>query len=254
MTITPHEITSAWGDLIRVRPYGADREIITMPWAYGSGRVLTLLTERMSPDVYTVSDAGLSASELADCGVDVSSQRAVKSWNAVLRHMDVPPSMTAKPWEIQAETDRAGLSHAINVVAEACLRADGLSVLAAPASRRSFSERVTSTIAGAGLTVVPLARIPVRHGGARHVTCLVENEGKRDVFVWALSANDQNLSHDRAYSVFGGAVGSLRREQLVSAVEGALAHWEAPLLRSLEEVSVITAESGLVDAVRTAAA
>lgn len=219
-------------------------ELVGLPWDLSDGEPVVIGVERLSEDLFNVTDRGLAAASLTSADVDLSKRGPVRSFQAVQCGIARAPmlSRSGGEFEIGASTDEAALGDVIVEVGEAVLRADALRVLGSSRRRPRFAGRIIRVASELNLAVQPQALMPLRfEGHQRPVSCRVSGE-LSSVFVQAVGASKGAApSYDHARSVFADAAATVRR---MTAVENGarLDGWQRDALR---EVSSLVDEPDL---------
>jgi hypothetical protein len=219
-------------------PY-EDGELISLPATFASGALVTVLAT-ISGGVATVTDRGLTADELGDFGLDLSSGRAARSFIAVRDSTGLAPAFGAEEWEITARVDAADIAIAVQAVADAAIRADGLRALAQTERVASFAEKTIDRIS-ITTAVVPRAKLPGKHGSDRKVTLSYLGRDSQNYYVQALAGRDNETrirSYDHASGLFLGASPSITHRVAL------LQHgrWERWQVENLTEVCKVIDE------------
>lgn len=234
-------ISRAYVEGTEVRPYGSAYLVYT-PVSLEGGQVVTVYVEEIGEDVFNLSDRGQVTDELALAGVDLATNvQAARSWVAVKRSLDLSPAIgDVGEFELSASASGDMIGRAVMRLSETALRAEGLKAFAPHRSRRSFRERVISTAGERGLAVVPKSKLPIRGGVRREVTCRVD--GKRSVYVQALSAVSAMEGYDHARSIFTDS--RIAPTSKVAAIQDAakVSQWQ---IDALSEVSTVVFEKEL---------
>lgn len=211
-------------------------ELITLPTAFASG---TLVTVHVVVDqgVVTITDRGLTAEELCDAGLDMQSPRVARSFDAARDSTGLAPAFGSADWEITASADVGDIAIAIQSVADAAIRADGLRVLATAKRSSSFA---TQTIDRVSVRTAVLLRAPMpgKHGSSRQVTLSYGGRDEQPYFVQALSGGDKEArirSYDHASGLFFGATPELTH-RVALLQKGAWERWQIETLRDLCQV------------------
>ncbi|MDV7357688.1 hypothetical protein R4282_32360 [Rhodococcus oxybenzonivorans] len=214
---------------------------VAMPQTFSSGALLSVEVAVFG-DRVEVTDRGLAADQLHDLGIDINRGAGNRSFQAVINSTGLSPAFNAEPWEITASAERGDIAIAIQAVADAAMRADGLSALARAPRKRSFADRIVHSIGELNLQVVPKAPILGRHGGKRQVTARVDV--REQYYLQALpgqSAQQRMDSYDHASGLFLDAVPS--KDHRVAVIEEG--KWEAWQVSSLKQICKVTDESEL---------
>ncbi len=193
-------------DSLEVVPYGGG-ELVSLPTTFSSGAMLSVLVT-IDGGIASVTDRGLAADELTDAGVDLQSSRVFQSFSAVRGSTGLVPMFGAEPFEISASVDVEDVAIAIQAIADAAMRADGLRVLSATTRAVSFADRSIERV-NARTPVIPRAPMLGRHGEKRVVTFSYTGRGDVSYYVQALSGKDpdaRSRSYDHASGLFLGAL------------------------------------------------
>lgn len=233
------EIVKGYRETLKAVPYG-DGHLISLPTTFASGNLVTLLVT-IDGGVVTVTDRGLAAEELTDVGLDFSSGRLARSFAAVRDSTGLAPMFGAEEWELTASADAADIAVAIQAVADAAIRAEGLRALAASRRSVTFADRAIHRVA-ARTAVVPRARMPGKHGAARPVTLSYKGRDRENYYVQALAGRDSDTrirAYDHASGLFLGATPSLSH-RVALLQEG---DWEPWQVHNLTEVCKVIDET-----------
>lgn len=207
----------------------------------------------ISHGVATITDRGVTADQLEDAGVNVDDQpRAARSFAAVRDSIGLPFAIGAGPWEIASSVDVGDIAIAVQVLADAAIRADGLRVLGSGNRATSFADKSVSRLS-ARTAVVPKAKMPGRHGGDRQVTLAYKGNDDARFYVQALSGSDKDSrtrSYDHASGLFLGAPPDQKHRVALRQN----ASWELSLINNLREVCQVVDEDEIDDFVSSTAA
>lgn len=198
------DIVTGYRDCLAATDYG-DGHLVSLPATFESGNLVTVLISR-TDGVATVTDRGLAADELAIAGLDLTG-RAARSFAAVRDSTGLAPMFGADDWEISASVDAADVAIAVQAVADAVIRADGLRALVTAARPASFGDKTIARFA-AHAAVVPRDKMPGKHGAMRRVTFSYRGRDEAQYYVQALAGRDTETrvrSYDHASGLFLGA-------------------------------------------------
>lgn len=243
-------IVKGYAETLKAVPYG-DGHLISLPTTFTSGNLMTVLVTFESGAV-SVTDRGLTADELSDAGLDLSSGRVARSFSAVCASTGLPPVFGAENWEITASADAADVAIAVQAVADAAMRADGLRALATSSRSATFAEVAVARVA-ARTAVVPHAKMPGKYGAIRRVTLSYVGHDNESYYVQALAGRDRESrvrSYDHASGLFLGAAPSITHRVAL------LQHgdWESWQVKNLGEVCRVIDEEEADDFIAATAA
>lgn len=231
-------IADGYRDSLAAVPYG-DGELISLPATFASGALVTVLAV-IADDVATVTDRGLAADELADAGLDISTGRVARSFAAVRNSTGLAPVFGAENWEITASVDAADIAIAVQAVADAAIRADGLRALAKSRRLADFAEQSVDLISHR-TSVIPRAKMPGVHGSLRRVTLSYPGRDHKPYYEQALPGRDSETrvrSYDHASGLFlGAAPDLLHRVALLQQGD-----WELWQVKNLSQVCQVVEE------------
>lgn len=224
-------------------PYGQGRELLVTPWDFEDGATVTMLVERLGSDHYLLTDRGLVADRLADCGVDLDRPAPSKSWAAI---RDSLPRLLAEPspFELAATASSSDLGQVAAELASRMMQAEGLNVLGHRRRPSGFSASIMRQASEAGLATIPRAKVTNKHGGKREVSFGVRGE-RDDRFVVALSGQSNSFmpEHDRAKIAFDDVINLAVSQKVVALSSRATPQaWQ---LASLREVASVVEEHDL---------
>ncbi|AOT25780.1 hypothetical protein SEA_TORTELLINI_35 [Mycobacterium phage Tortellini] len=231
-------IVDGYRDSLSAVPYGDDSTLISLPATFASGEMLSLLIT-VTAGLVNVTDRGQTADVLLDYGVDRTKGRAAASFDAVRRSVGLPPVFGSADWEITAAVDPSDVAIAVQAVADAAMRADGLRVLARDTRSASFADKSVRRISER-TAVVPRARIPGRHGGQRPVTLSYPGKDGGDYFLQALASRDSETrltAYDHASGLFMNAQPELSH-RIALLEDGSWEPWQIKGLKSICRVVV----------------
>ncbi|WP_156686773.1 hypothetical protein [Mycobacterium sp. Marseille-P9652] len=232
-------IVKGYRETLKAVPYG-DGHLVSLPTTFASGNLVTVLVT-IDDGVVTVTDRGLAADELSDAGLDFSSGRLARSFAAVRDSTGLPPMFGAEEWELTAAADAADVAVAIQAVADAAIRAEGLRALAGSRRSATFADRAIDRVA-ARTPVVPRARMPGKYGPGRLVTLSYAGRDSENYYLQALAGRDSDTrirSYDHASGLFLGATPSLNhRVALLQKGD-----WEPWQVHNLTEVCKVIDET-----------
>lgn len=236
MTTTIEALVNEYRDALHVQPYG-DGELLLLPATFVGGEPVEVLITRDGTHI-SVTDRGTAADALADVGVDLSG-RARKSFEAIVKAIDLSPAFGAEWWEISVSTDQEGLAAAIQAVSDASMRADGLRALGGGRRRRSFGDVVVNA-AAQHTAVVPRASMATRRGDAQRQVTL-KFDGRREgeqFYLQALSSRDaeaRSHAYDHASGLFLAAEPD-QHHRVALLQDGPWERWQEDALRDVCEV------------------
>jgi len=231
-------IAQGYRDSLSAVPYRGG-ELVSLPAAFTSGTLVTVHVV-ISQDTVTVTDRGLTADELCDAGLDLQTTRVARSFAAVRDSTGLPPAFGSEDWEITASADIGDIAIAIQSVADAAIRADGLRVLSTVKRRMTFADRALRKFLDRA-AVVPHPKMPGKYGSNRQVTLSYGGKDELPYYVQALSGGDNEArvrSYDHASGLFLGATPDMSH-RVALLQQGA---WEAWQVRNLGEVCRVIEE------------
>jgi hypothetical protein len=232
-------IVKGYRDALEAVPYG-DGHLISLPTTFASGNLVTVHVA-IEGGVVTVTDRGLAAEELADVGLDFSSGRLARSFAAVRDSTGLAPMFGAEEWELTASADAADIAVAIQAVADAAIRAEGLRALSVSRRSVTFADRAIRQLS-TRTPVVPRAKMPGKYGAERLVTLSYKGRDSQNYYVQALAGRDsetRSRSYDHASGLFLGATPSVtHRVALLQKGE-----WESWQVNNLTEVCKVVEET-----------
>lgn len=243
-------IADSYRQMLTSVPYG-DATLVTTPTAFTSGDMLTLHVT-LSHDLATVTDRGQATGVLEDYGVDWTKGRARDSIAAIRRSIGLPPVFGSQDWELTASVDPADVAIAVQAIADAAMRVDGLQVLARTARASSFADLSVQRVASRA-AVVPRAKMPGKYGEHRQVTLSYPGSDGDDYFVQALGSRDRDTrtaGHDHASGLFLNAAPTVSH-RIALLQSGSWEDWQ---VKNLQTVCRVVDEADVDEFVQGTAA
>lgn len=179
-----------------------DGELLVTPWTFRDGEPVVVYVHEIDRDVYLVTDRGQATDNLMVAGLDFDRAVVARSWDAVQSSLELGLPIDPSHWELRTASHGTELGDAINRVAEAALRADGLRALSSTRAKQPrFNEWVIRAASDRGLTVVPNAELRSNLGIRRKVS--VQIKGREDAYVQAIGVTQDSWdAYDRTRSLF----------------------------------------------------
>lgn len=226
-------VSQAFTSSLASNKHGAG-ELVTMPIALGNGNLVQVYVERVSDELWFVSDEGQTAGELALAGVNLSSQKnAAASWEALVRSLPISPPVLRDhvgDYVLAGQVESGRLGIAMLAIAEAAVRGDGLRALAPGYRARRFRDVIVQSAGRHDLPVLIDAPMPTHHGGSRRVS--VKVAGAQDTYLQAISGKGSVIDgFDKAQAVLSSA--NVPKERLVAVLARSvrLEAWQWETLR-----------------------
>lgn len=207
-----------------------------------------ILSVRRAPGGWLVSDDGSTLSGLANVGTAIDSPIFTSAWDALARPAGpfVPDDRGTDDGQILAWATDENLGQALNAVAMAAVRAEGLNHIRERSTGQRFptqvSGRISFLLSDSGLSsrgVTCGHTVSLRSGRSKHVTASVETGGVTLAAFQAVNGKDsgsRERSFEHAYTLLSQA--QIDHDSRFAVVDD-IRDWDRSIIGELEEASIV---------------
>lgn len=224
---------------VRVRDRG-DTQLVCLPLALSDGHLVQVAATRVDGDVWALSDRGQAAMALWDEGIDLSSGVPARSWDALLRAIDLPPAMGAPEDEyiLSMGSTSGSLGTDVLRLGEAILLADGLRALKRPPQRSRIARRIIAAAQEVpDVAILPNAKMPTRFGANRTVTVKLSNaRTQRELFTQGVGGHKASSSYDHARALFADSNVPESQRVVIVGANASMEIWQRKALSTVARV------------------